>query len=275
MRGFSRLAAAATVVVTSLVAVGCGAGSSTSGPSSTTRSTSGSGSTAPTGSTSTSTLAAAIDSAVWPFVSGSTRYRDPVLAAQGFAVTYLGFVAPVVGAFRQGDSRSGEVAVRANSSGPETTVMVRQLAADDTWWVLGASTADLQLQAPSWNASITSPVTLSGQSTAFEATVNVEIRQDDTLTPLTSDVVMGGSNGEMGPFSKAVAFAKPAARRGAIVLKTISAKDGNIAEASVVRVQFADLQETIKAALDTGDLAPVQGSMAASVEYAIAASGAF
>ena len=80
---------------------------------------------------------------------------------------------------------------------------------------------------------------ISGQSTAFEATVNVEIRQDGTLEPLTTGIVMGGSNGEMGPFSKVIPFTKPTAARGAIILKTMSAKDGNIAEASVVRVQFS------------------------------------
>jgi hypothetical protein len=164
-----------------------------------------------------------------------------VEAAKGFAVTYLGFVNPVVGAYIGGDSRSGEVPIRANNSGPETTVMVRKLAPDDTWWVLGASTPNLQLQSPAWNASLASPVTLSGQSTAFEATVNVEIRQDDALNPLAKAIVMGGSNGQMGPFSKAVAFGTPTAPRGAIVLKTFSSKDGNVVEASVVRVRFSGL----------------------------------
>jgi len=176
--------------------------------------------------------------AVWPFVAGSTRYSDPVQAAKGFVVAYLGFVNPLVGAFIQGDGRSGEVAVRASSNGPVTTVMVRKLAPDETWFVLGASSPNLQLASPVWNASVTSPVTLSGRSTAFEATVNVEIRQDGSLTPLASDIVMGGSNGQMGPFSKAVSFARSSARSGAIVLKTMSPKDGKIAEASVLRVQL-------------------------------------
>lgn len=104
---------------------------------------------------------------MWPFPASTTRCGDPVEAAKGFAVTYLGFVDPVIGAFRAGDPRSGEVPIRASASGPETTIMVRQLANDATWWVLGASTPSLQLQAPTWNAPVSSPVTLSGQSTAF------------------------------------------------------------------------------------------------------------
>jgi len=256
------------MLATSLMAMGCGTKSATRNTT-----TTGPGSTAAT--TSTSVLpAVATNSAVWPFVVGSTRYGDPVQAAKGFAVTYLGFVAPVVGAFMQGDSRSGEVAIRADSAGPVTTVMVRKLSPDDTWWVLGASTPNLQLQSPVWDSSIATPVTLAGLSTAFEATVNVEIRQDDSLTPLTSDIVMGGANGQMGPFRKEVGFTEPSAKGGAIVLKTLSAKDGYISEASVLRVQFPGLRDVIKNALDTGNVTQLQGSMARSVDYAIAASGA-
>ena len=223
----------------------------------------------------TTTTSVATDTAVWPFVTDSIRYSDPVQAATGFAVTYLGFANPVVGAFMEGDNRSGEVVIRPNSTGPETTVIVRKLAPDETWWVLGASTPMLQLQSPEWNASIASPVTLSGQSTAFEATVNVQIRQDGTLTPLASNIVMGGSMGQMGPFSKAVSFSKPTAKRGAIILKTLSAKDGNPAEATVLRIQFTDLPNVIKSALDTGNLSQLRPYLAPSVDYAIAASGAY
>lgn len=265
--------ALAVVLVLSLVVMGCG---STSSSTSHTTTTTGPGSTTLTTSTSTTSPAsAATDAAVWPFVTDSTRYRDPLQAATGFAVKYLGFVDPVVGAFMQGDSRSGEVVIRPSSIGPETTVMVRKLAPDETWWVLGAATANLQLQSPKWNASIASPVRLSGQSTAFEATVNVQIRQDGTLTPLASSIVMGGSMGRMDTFSKAVSFSKPTAERGAIILKTLSAKDGDIAEATVLRIQFSDLPNVIKSALDTGHLSPLRPYLAPSVDYAIAASWAY
>jgi len=176
--------------------------------------------------------------AVWPFASERTRYSDPVSVARSFAITFLGFVDPVVGAFEQGDGRSGEVPVQATPTGPITTVIVRMLA-DNTWWVLGASTPNLQLQTPKTLDIISSPETLSGQSTAFEATVNVQIRQDGVLAPIKETIVMGGSNGVMGSFSSTVDFNKPTAKAGAIVLKTVSAKDGNLLEASVVRVTFS------------------------------------
>ena len=179
------------------------------------------------------------DTAVWPFASGTTRFDDPVAAASSFAVDYLGFLDPVIGEFQGGDSRSGEVAIRPTSDGPVTTVFVRMVTSDDSWWVLGAATANLQLESPDALAAISSPVTLSGQSTAFEATVNVEIRQDDTTDPLAEDIVMGGSMGEMGPFSKAISYDAPQAKAGAIILKTLSAKDGTVWEAGVLRVSFA------------------------------------
>jgi hypothetical protein len=162
-----------------------------------------------------------------------------VRAASGFADTYVGFSHPIVGAFRATGTGSGEVSVQSRRGGPVTTVMVRRLAPDNTWFVVGANTPDLQLQAPAWNALVTSPVTLSGQSTAFEATVNVTIRQDGSVKPLTTDIVMGGSNGQMGPFSKAVPFAKPTAPSGAVVLRTLSAMDSSVNEATVVRVRYA------------------------------------
>lgn len=189
----------------------------------------------------TTTTAAQVDTstAVWPVASSTVRYHDPVSAARGFAIDYVGFVDPVIGEFRAGDSRSGEVPVHRNASGPETTVLVRQLGNDATWWVLGAQTANIQLTAPAALALISSPVTIRGTSTAFEATVNVVVREDGNDQPLVSTFLMGGANGKMGPLEGDVAFATPRATSGAVALFTKSAEDGRVAEATVVRVKFA------------------------------------
>lgn len=225
----------------SFLAVGCGSNSTDATKPTATSSNTSSTTTTSTIATTSTTAPSLVptDTAVWPFVTGATRYTDPVKAATDFAVTYLGFVKPVVGPFVPGDSRSGEVDIRANTLGTATTtVMVRKLAPDETWWVLGAATTHLRLQTPASDAAITSPVTLSGQSTAFEATVNVEVRQDGSLDPVGTDFVMGGSNGTMGPFSKAVTFTKPTAERGAIVFTMPSTNGGGTMEAGVIRVQF-------------------------------------
>ena len=224
-----------TLLGLSLLTVGCGSTS----PTATKATTTSSDTSSTTATTTTEPTVVPTDAAVWPFAASTTRYHDPIRAATDFAVAYLGFVKPVVGPFVAGDTRSGEVDVRANAhSTATTTVMVRKLAPDETWWVLGAATPHLVLQSPAWNASITSKVTVAGRSTAFEATVNVEIRQDGSLTPLGTDFFMGGANGTMGPFSKAVAFATPTAKRGAIVFEIPSTEGGGTLEAGAIRVQF-------------------------------------
>lgn len=190
-----------------------------------------------TSTTSTTGSPADTSSAVWPPASGP-RYDTPVAAARGFAVDFVGFRSPVVGAFRQGDPRSGEVDVRARANGPATTVLVRQLGSGGRWFVLGSTTPNLNLTEPAALAEVTSPLRLRGTSTAFEATVNVEVRQDGTRQPIGSGTFMGGANGEMGPFDSTVTFRTPTADAGAVLLLTFSAEDGRVWEASTVRVRF-------------------------------------
>lgn len=175
--------------------------------------------------------------AVWPVASSTTRYSDPVSAARGFATDSVGFNDPIVGEFKQGDARSGEVPVQATTTGPVTTVLVRQLG--DSWWVLGSSTPNIQLTSPSALATISSPVHLQGTSTAFEATVNAQVRQDGVTEPLGTGTLMGGANGTMGPFDGTLEFSAPApGSSGALVLLTRSAENGDVTEATVVRVKF-------------------------------------
>ncbi len=190
-------------------------------------------------STTTTSATPTLDTstAVWPVASSSTRHAEPVEAARGFATDYVGMPNPVLGEFRQGDSRSGEVDVQPFASGPVTTVLVRQLT-DDTWWVLGATTTNIQVTAPSALATITSPVTLTGTSTAFEATVNVEVREDGNAQALGSGFVMGGGNGQFGPFDSTLTFTAPTQEFGAVVFFTVSPEDGGILEAAVVRIAF-------------------------------------
>ena len=181
--------------------------------------------------------ASSVQTAVWPWASSAIRYSTAEAAATGFATDYLHMTSPVVGAFAQGDSRSGEVPVRSTTSGPVTTVLVRQLGPDASWWVLGAGAADISVAAPSWNAVVTSPVTFAGTSVAFEGTVQTQVRQDGVAEPLAKGFVTGGGT-QMAPFAGTLAFPAPTAARGAVVLETISAKDGSVVQASVVRIRL-------------------------------------
>ena len=196
--------------------------------------------TSPTSTTTTTTPGPVTqpETAIWPFASTVTRFGEPLMAAQAFATDYLGMVNPIMGAFQQGESGSGEVPVRATPTGAVTRILVRKLTSANSWWVLGASCPDIVVVAPSSSESISSPVVLRGRSTAYEAVVNVEVREDGTLAPLKSGTVMGGSMGVMGPFTKSIAFTMPSSRGGALLLRTLSAKDGNVIEASVIRVAF-------------------------------------
>ena len=50
---------------------------------------------------------------VWPPADGSVTYDDPVAAATGFAIDFVGFVDPVVGELRFApNAQAGTVAVR-------------------------------------------------------------------------------------------------------------------------------------------------------------------
>ena len=184
-----------------------------------------------------------ISIAVWPTAASGVRFHEAGAVARAFATSYLHFVDPVVGQFRPGDAHSGEVPIRTHgenpSVGPITTLIVRQLGNDGSWWVLRAETPHIVLTQPAALARIGSPVRLRGNSTAFEANVQVSIRQDDVIKPMVESALMGGANGQMGPFDASFRFAAPTSRSGAIVLYTVSSATGNVLEATAIRVRLA------------------------------------
>ena len=232
----ARTAAIVIVLLTGLTASCSGSSKRATTPTTTsTRSTS----TTTAGATST-TAPPVLDSstAVWPTAAGTRRFTDPVAAARSFATDYLKMVAPVVGAFRPGDSASGEVPIQATSRGPVTTVIVRRLGPGTSWWVLGSATPNIRLTEPAALATISSPVRLRGQSSAFEATVNFSVREDDNAHALAEGFTMGGSS-QMGPFDTSVTYSPPKMPSGAIELYTISSESGHVQEATVIRVHFS------------------------------------
>jgi hypothetical protein len=238
--GTLRIASIALVLLTGL-ATSCG-GSSKRSTTTTTASTT---TTSTTTIATTTTTPRVIDTstAVWPTAAAPERFTDPVAAARSFATDYLKMVAPVVGAFRPGDSASGEVPIQATTRGPVTTVIVRsfgtaQSPTEKSWWVLGSSTPNIRLTEPAALATISSPLRLRGESRAFEATVNYSVREDDNAHSLAEGFTMGGAT-EIGPFDTTVTYAPPKTHSGSIELFTISSESGNVLEASVIRVRFA------------------------------------
>lgn len=210
--------------------------------------------TAPTPQPSTTAPAASADATVlWPFPGASTSFATPDAAARSFATEFLRFETPVMGAFQQGDTRSGEVAVRPTERGPVTTVLVRQVGPGDDWSVLGAVTQNIDVTAPAAGETIASPVTVTGRALAFEGTVQVEVRAAGELGPIGTGFVTGGGD-VLRSFEGVVPFETPGSPFGALVFFTRSAENGQVWEAAAFRVAFRSTD--IDAATCGGYLSP-------------------
>ena len=192
--------------------------------------------TSTTSSAPTTTTLPANFTAVWPTTTGTKRFASPTAVVRAFATRYLGMNNPIVHAFQAGDTRSGEVPVQTSTKGVVTTVLVRQLLSDNSWWVLGAVTPDIQITAPHALALVTSPLNLTGRGTAYEGVINVSLRRDRGA-PVANATVMGAM-GFMAPFHTSLAFTTPSSQFGALVLCAKSAKDGSTVYATVIRVRF-------------------------------------
>ncbi len=142
-----------------------------------------------------------------------------------------------MGAFQQGDSRSGEVPVRPRADGPVTTVLVRQFGTDGSWWVIGAGTESITVDTPARLAAVSSPMRTTGTALAFEGTVLVKVVADGSAEAIGTGNVMGGG-GPAAPFDGSITFTSPGKGRGAVVYYTDSAENGEVWSATVVRVAF-------------------------------------
>lgn len=180
----------------------------------------------------------AIGFALWPDAAADIRFDDPIEAARSFATELAGFDEPVVGEFKEGDSRSGEVEVRPTKDGPVSLVLVRQLSTDDSWWVTAALNADIVVDDPQPQGAIDHPVLLSGEARAYEGTVQVAVYTDGDPIPIGEGFVTGSGGAELGPFDGEIDIETPQGGWGALVLYTTSAEDGSVWGVTAVRVGF-------------------------------------
>lgn len=172
--------------------------------------------------------------------AASSAWADPVFTARRFLTDYVGFTRLIMGTFRQGDSRSGEVTATTRQGGFVTTVFVRKIGSGNNWTVVGASTPNIQLSSPNTGQRISSPVHIEGNSIAFEGTVLVEVRQDGQYN---EDGELGfepllGPGTEFGPLVGDVYFGNPSTPSGAVIAYTDSAEDGHIEEVTAIKVLF-------------------------------------
>jgi hypothetical protein len=177
---------------------------------------------------------------LWPPTGTSQSFEDPKALALSFAKDFLGMPNPVIGDFRE----PGEVDIRPK---PQATGLITTLevvkSSVGAWSVTEARAANLQMDTPARDASLTSPVQLSGRSRAFEATVNVTILDAGQVLARGPHLAQtfftgGGAGAELEPFQTTVEFPTPTQSSGMVVLSTASAEDGSLSEATVRRVRF-------------------------------------
>ena len=192
-------------------------------------------------STSTSPAPTSTSTATRPSLAvfpapGNAGLASPDAAARAFGADYLSFPTPTLGAVVSTGADTAIVPVRSNPTAPITSVALKRVGAE--WWVMGSVAPDLIVSSPTGGATVSSPLAISGRSTAYEAVINLEIRAADGTTSLAKGTAMGGSMGTMAPFATSLAFSSPPAPTGALVVTTISAKDGSVLEATVVALSF-------------------------------------
>lgn len=191
----------------------------------------------------------AVDYAIWPSADNTTPYESPQALAENFASGWLGMTSPTVGTYREGDSRSGEIDIRSSPGGVATTLSVREDAARG-WMVIDARSPSLELATPATLDAVSSPITLTGRSVAFEGVVHMTLlRRNLSLNCAFRCGALGfvgmanstftGHGTELTPFQTTLAFSSPQTTTGILVLWTDSPKDGSIAEATVRLVSFA------------------------------------
>jgi hypothetical protein len=183
--------------------------------------------------------------------SADVDYTDPEATALDVARTYLGFPDPVIATAEEtadADASAvttvpppgpGRVVVRSQPDVPMTTTLNLEQAPGSGAWYLTSALAD-NIPEVRWELS-GGEASVSGTSTAFEGTVQLELRQDGMAfgDSLGGTFATGGSMGEMGPFEATFGFRQPSEKAGALIVYTDSAKDGTVQEATAVRVQLA------------------------------------
>jgi len=198
--------------------------------------------------------APAVFAGIWPFATAGElaaydtgndqAFREPLNTARLFAERYLGFTGPQLSAVRSTGTGAAEVGVgfRAGAE-PTTVVALRQLGRTGSggpWTVVGATSADIEVDTPKALVKATSPVAVAGRARAFEGNVVVEVREDGMAQgqSVGKGNVTGRGDGVLGPFRGEITFRAPAKPAGAVVFYEPSAEDGRTLRATVVRVAF-------------------------------------
>jgi hypothetical protein len=197
------------VVVTAALVSGCGDDDTGAGEGSTSTSVATTTTVATTTSgeavTPTSAPVGLEQPAIWP--AADVVFDTPEQAAEDFVAAVLG-VPPRLGEFQQGDGRSGEIEVLApgetdeGSTVARSLLLLRQLGADNGWFVLAAVNDKASISSPEASAEVTAgPVTVEGVGRGFEALVVVEAFRPGDPVALDQVITQGGSTETAEPFT--------------------------------------------------------------------------
>jgi hypothetical protein len=177
--------------------------------------------------------------AIWP--AAGVALGTPEAAARDFAATVLG-VEPALGAFEQGDARSGEIPLLVPGGRVvRSTLVLRQLGPSDGWFVLAAVHDQTAIAEPAAGAEVAAgPITVRGQGRGFEGNlVVVAMRPGDTV-PLDQAVTTAGSGPTAEPFE--VTLDLSGAQPGETVLLLVrggTGQEGDPGELSAIPVTIA------------------------------------
>ncbi len=173
-----------------------------------------------TGASTTSTTVAAQQQAIWP--AAGVVFTTPEAAAQDFVSKALG-VPPVLGPYAPGDTRSGEIDVFSAGEGGNTTrvlkstLVLRQLAPSDGWFVLSAASDNATMSAPAVMATVPrGPLTVEGKARGFEATVGVSVSLAGHAETLDAVSTLAGSAETPEPYHVTLDLSK--AKTGDVVM---------------------------------------------------------
>ncbi len=165
-----------------------------------------------TSTPATTTVPAQQQLAIWP--ASDVVFNTPEAAANDFLANVFG-EGPVLGTFRAGDQRSGEIEVFATEGGtpigdPRSLLLLRQLGPSNGWFVLAAVSDVASVTAPESMATVpAAPLTVEGVGTGFEATIVVSaFVAGRAATEFDREIAMAGNFGEVLPYSVTLDLAK-------------------------------------------------------------------
>lgn len=148
--------------------------------------------------TSTTEFVEAAQPAVWP--ASDVVFETPEEAAADFISTVFG-IEPLLGEFREGDSRSGEIEVLSpgDDDDPSTVsptgvmLLLRRLGSDDGWFVMAAVSDGVSITSPESTAEVAAgPLPIEGLARGHEGNVLVSAFVAGDAHALDDDFTMAG-----------------------------------------------------------------------------------